>query len=75
MLGASALGRPRGMVWGGRREVALVVKNLFDNAGGVRDMGSIPGLERCPGGGHGQPTPIFLPGESHGQRSLVDHGP
>ena len=56
-------------------QVALVVKNLFDNAGDVRDMGSIPGLERCPGGGHGQPTPIFLPGESHGQRSLVDHGP
>ena len=56
-------------------QVALVVKNLFDNAGDVRDMGSIPGLERCPGGGHGQPSLIFLPGESHGQRSLVDHGP
>ena len=56
-------------------QVALVVKNLFDNAGDVRDMGSIPGLERCPGGGHGQHSLIFLPGESHGQRSLVDHGP
>ena len=21
------------------------------------------------------PTPVFLPGESHGQRSLADHGP
>ena len=21
------------------------------------------------------PTPVFLPGESHGQRSLVGHGP
>ena len=22
-----------------------------------------------------QPTPVFLPGESHGQRNLVDRGP
>ena len=22
--------------------------------------------ERSPGGGHGNPTPVFLPGESHG---------
>ena len=22
-----------------------------------------------------QPTPVFLPGESHGQRSLADHDP
>ena len=33
----------------------LVVKNLRANAGEVRDMGSIPGLGRCPGGGHGNP--------------------
>ena len=25
--------------------------------------------------GKWQPTPIFLPGESHGQRSLVDDSP
>ena len=31
------------------------------NAG---DLGSIPGLERSPGRGHTNPTPIFLPGES-----------
>ena len=24
-----------------------------------------------PGEGHGQPAPVFLPGEFHGQRSLV----
>ena len=29
----------------------------------VRDLGSIPGLGRSPGGG--QPTPVFLPGEFH----------
>ena len=25
--------------------------------------------------GKRQPTPVFLPGESHGQRSLAGHGP
>jgi len=35
--------------------VALVVKNLPDNAGDVRKEGSIPGMGRCPGGGHGNP--------------------
>ena len=34
-------------------QVALVVKNLPANAGVVRDMGSIPGVGRSPGGGHG----------------------
>ena len=33
------------------------------------DPGSIPGLGRAPGEGNGYPTPVFLPGESHGQRS------
>ena len=29
-----------------------------------------------PGGGHGYPpTPVFLPGESHGQRSLEGYSP
>ena len=32
--------------------MALVVKNLSANAG---DIGSIPGLGRYPGGGHGNP--------------------
>ena len=34
-------------------QVVLVVKKLPANAGHVRDMGSIPGLGRSPGGGHG----------------------
>ena len=34
-------------------QVALVVKNLPVNAGHVRDLGSIPGLGRSPGEGHG----------------------
>ena len=43
------------------------------NAGDTGGMGSIPRLGRSFGGGHG--TPVFLPGESHGQRSLVGYGP
>ena len=33
----------------------LVVKNLPANVGYIRDMGSIPGLGRSLGGGHGNP--------------------
>ena len=35
--------------------VALVVKNPSANAGDKRDSGSIPGLGRSTGGGHGNP--------------------
>ena len=50
-------------------QVALVVKNLPAN---VRDSGSIPGSGRSPRGGYDNPSiPVFLPGESHGQGSLV----
>ena len=36
-------------------QVAPVVKNLPANAGDIRDSGLIPGLERSPGGGNGNP--------------------
>ena len=39
------------------------------------DTGSIPGLGRSLGGEHGNPTPVFLPGESHGQKSLAGYSP
>ena len=39
------------------------------------DENSIPGSGRSPGGGNGQPTPVFLPGKLHGQRSLADYSP
>ena len=42
------------------------------NAG---DLGSIPGLGRSPGEGHGNPPPVFLPGKSHGRRNLVGYSP
>ena len=37
------------------------------NAGDTRDIVLISGLGRSSGEGN---TPVFLPGESHGQRSL-----
>ena len=53
-----------------------MVKGLPVNAG---DAGSIPGLGRSPGEGsilpYRQPTPVFLPGKSHGQKSLVGYSP
>ena len=36
------------------------------NAGDTGDRSSIPGSGRFPGGGNGNPLPVFLPGESHG---------
>ena len=37
----------------GASQVALVVKIPPVNVGDVREIGSIPGLKRSPGGGHG----------------------
>ena len=36
-------------------QASLVKKSLPANTGDVRDMGSIPGLGRSPGEGHGNP--------------------
>ena len=52
-----------------------VVNNPAANAGDISDVGSFPGLERSPGGVYGKPTPVFLPGESHGQRVLAGYSP
>ena len=40
--------------------VALVVKNLPANAEDARDLGSIPGSERSPGGGNSNPLQYSL---------------
>ena len=57
-------------------QVALVVKNPPANAGDSRDAGSIPGSGRSP---HkipfGQSSLVFLPEESHRQRSLAGYSP
>ena len=44
-----------------------VVKNLPANAGDARDTGSIPGLERSPGEGNGNPLQYSCLGNSIGR--------
>ena len=39
----------------GASQMVLVGKNPPANAGDIRDVGSIPGSGRSPGGGHGNP--------------------
>ena len=41
-----------------------------ESACNARDLGLIPGLGRFPQRRAWQPTPVYFPGESHGQRSL-----
>ena len=53
-----------------------MVKNLPMNAGDTIDVGSVPGWTRSPAEGNSiKLTPVFLPGKSHGQRSLVSYSP
>ena len=59
----------------GASQVALVVKNPPANAGDIRDVGSVPGLGRSPGGGHGNPLQYSCLENPHGQRSLAGHSP
>ena len=49
-----------------------LVKNLPATAG---DAGSSPGLGRFPWRRKWQPTSVFLPGKSKGQRNLVGYSP
>ena len=58
--------------WIWASEVALVVKKLPAYAWEITDTGSIPGWGRAPRvGGAWLPSPVFLPGKSLGQSSLV----
>ena len=52
-----------------------MVKNMPANAGDIRDMGSIPGSGRSPGGRHGTPLQDSCPENAHGQRSLAGYSP
>ena len=52
-----------------------MVKNPPANAGELRDLGSIPGLGRSPGGGHSNPLQYSCLESPHGQRSLEGHSP
>ena len=49
--------------------------NGKESACNVGDLGSIPGLERSPGGGLGNPFQYSCLENSHGQRRLVGYSP
>ena len=51
-----------------------MVKNTPANAADIRDTASIPRSGRSSGGGHDNPTSVFLPGKSYGRRSLAAYG-
>ena len=55
-------------------QVVLMVKNPPANAGDMR-LGIDLWVREITWRRAGQPPPIFLPGESHGQRSLVGYSP
>ena len=52
----------------------LLVKNLSVNAGDRR-RGFNPWVRKIPWRWKWQPTPVFMPGKSHGPRSLVGYSP
>ena len=62
--------------WGVQQasQVIQVVKNLPANAGDMR-FGLDPWVRKIPWRRAWQPTPVFLPGESYGQRSLAGSSP
>ena len=57
-----------------RTGLNLLSSDDKESACNTGDLGSIPRLERSPGRRKWQPTPVFLPGKSHGQRSLAVAG-
>ena len=59
----------------GASQVAQVVKNTPASPGNLREVDSIPGSGRSPGGGSGNPLQYSCLGKSHGHRSLVGYSP
>ena len=58
----------------GASQMALVVKNPRVNAGDMRHEFN-PWVGKIPQRKAWQPTPVLLPRESHGQRSLAGYNP
>ena len=52
-----------------------VVKNPPASSGDGKRCGLDPWVGKIPWRSKWQPTPVFLPGEFHGQRSLVGYSP
>jgi len=55
--------------------VALVVKNLPANGRALKKLKFDPWVGKIPWRRAWQPTPVSLPGDSHGQRSLTGYSP
>ena len=89
MLGASALGRPRGMVWGGRREEGSgwgthlylwwihfnIWQNQYNTVKFKNKIKLKKKKKKISWSRKWQPTPVFLPGKFHGQRTLMFYSP
>ena len=52
----------------------IKIKNPPASAGNVKRCRFDPWVRKIPLRRARQPTPVFLPGESHGQRSLFGYG-
>ena len=52
-----------------------MVKNLPANAGDIKRHAFDPWVRKNPWRREWLPTPVFLPKESHGQRSLAGYSP
>ena len=59
-------------MWNDR--VSLVAQSV-KNLPAVQETGFDPWVRKIPWWGAWQPTPVFWPGESHGQRSLAGYSP
>ena len=55
--------------------MTLAVKNVLDNVEGVKRCRFDPRVRKIPWKRAWQSIPVFLPEESHGQRSLVGYHP
>ena len=56
-------------------QVALVVKNWPANSENIKRRGFNPWVRKIPWRRGWQPIPVFLPEESHGERSLAGYSP
>ena len=63
----------KGETWAS--QVEPVVKNPPADSGGTKHSGLDPWVGKIPWRRAGQPTPVFLPEESHGQSSLAGYRP
>ena len=55
--------------------LGFLVAHSQGSACSAGDPRLIPGSGRSPGEGSGNPTPVLLPGKSHGWRSLMGYSP